>query len=297
MCAGEQVSTVEVRIASHFNARNFSQTHPMKLYIMTDMEGVAGVLNQADYERPGARYYETARELTTGEVNAAIEGALEAGVTEILVADGHGYGAINPQLLHPAAKLLAGKPVGYPFGCDASFDAAFSIGQHAKSNADGGHLSHTGSFNCEEKTINGLSVGELGCNMLFCGYFGVPMVFVSGDEACAHEAQALVPTIETVAVKSGLKRGSASGLSEDKNRLFNGAAIHLSPQIARDAIRAGAKRALERRHEIQPFTIVPPYEMIWTLRADDNTPTRRGCVRAQDALQLLQTPPQFKEIG
>ena len=269
----------------------------MKIYIMTDMEGVAGVLNQTDYERPGALYYETARELVTLEVNAAIKGALEAGATEFLVVDGHGHGAIHPQLLHHAAKLLAGKPVGYPFGCDATFDAAFSIGQHAKSNADGGHLAHTGSFNCEDKIINGVSVGELGCNMLFCGHFGVPMVFVAGDQACADEARDLVPNIETVAVKAGVKRGCATGLSEDENRLFNGAAIHLSPQRARAEIRAGAKRALERRHQIEPFRMKPPYEMVWTLRADDQTPARRGCVRAPDALQLLQRPPQFEEIG
>ena len=77
----------------------------MRIYIMTDMEGVAGVLNADDYLLPGARYYEVARELVTLETNAAIEGLLDAGATEFLVVDGHGPGAINPLLLHPAARL------------------------------------------------------------------------------------------------------------------------------------------------------------------------------------------------
>ncbi len=100
----------------------------MKIYIMTDMEGVAGVLSSVDYCDPGARYYEVGRELTTLETNAAIEGALAAGADDFLVVDGHGAGAIDPVKLHPAARLFAGRPMGYPFGCDRGFDAAFVIG-------------------------------------------------------------------------------------------------------------------------------------------------------------------------
>jgi D-amino peptidase len=132
----------------------------MKVYIMTDMEGVCGVTDSDLYCERTSPYYEVGRELTTLETNAAIEACLEAGATEVLVVDGHGWGAINPLLLHPEAKLLAGRPLGYPFGCDRSFDIALSIGQHAKSNSDGGHLSHTGSFNVEDLSINGISVGE-----------------------------------------------------------------------------------------------------------------------------------------
>src|SRR5829696_7215435 len=118
----------------------------MKIYIMTDMEGVAGVVSSTDYCAPDSRYYEVGRELTTMETNAAIEGALEAGVTDVLVVDGHGAGAINPLLLLPAGRP---RPAGYPFGesdVDTAFNAAFFVGQHAKSNTDGGHLAHSNSF-------------------------------------------------------------------------------------------------------------------------------------------------------
>ena len=266
----------------------------MKLYIMTDMEGVAGVIDSPNHAAPGDRYYEVARQLTTGETNAAIEGALRAGATDILVVDGHGWGAIAPLLLHPAARLLAGRPLGYPFGCDDSFDAAFIVGQHAKTNTDGGHLCHTGSFITEDLSINGLSVGELGENMLFCAYYGVPTLLVAGDRACCDEARALVPAIETVAVKEGLRRGSATGLTAKQNREFNGAAVHLHPERARMLIREAARRALERRAEIPSFRMEPPYEMVQRFRRTDDAPARIGRKRGDDLVALLNTPWQYE---
>src|SRR3982750_2742486 len=110
----------------------------MRVLIMTDMEGVAGVLNADDYLDASGRLYATGRALATQECNAAIEGALAAGATDVVVVDGHGAGAMEPELLHAAARLLAGRPKPRTFGCDSSFDAAFIVGQHAMSNADGG---------------------------------------------------------------------------------------------------------------------------------------------------------------
>ncbi|NPV06933.1 MAG: aminopeptidase [Anaerolineae bacterium] len=262
----------------------------MKAYIMTDMEGVAGVISSPEYGSPEGRYYQIGRELTTLEVNAAIEGCLEAGATDILVVDGHGPGAIDIRLLHPAARLLAGRPVGYPFGCSEEFDVALNIGQHAKSNTDGGHLSHTGSFAVEELTINGVSLGELGKNMLFAAYFGVPTVTVTGDRAVCEEARALVPGIETAAVKEGLKRGPAAGLTAEENQLHNGAAIHLSLEAARSRVKEAARRGLERRGEIGRFWLEPPYEMVTTTRPANGRSGRTVVVRANDLLELLTKP-------
>jgi len=268
----------------------------MKIYLMTDMEGVAGVINSADYAGPEGRYYEEGKNLTTQEVNAAVEGLLEAGAAEILVVDGHGHGAINATMLHSEATLLAGRPIGYPFGCDDSFDAAIMIGQHAKTNTDGGHLCHTGSFAIEDLSINGVSVGEAGCNMLFTAYFGVPTIMLSGDEAGCNEVIELVPEIEVAPVKTGIKRGSASGLTTDENRLFNGAAIHLAPEKARQLIKERAKRALERVQDIDPFWLEPPYELVSVLRpseAGGNIRTARAA--SDDMLELLQMPKRYED--
>jgi D-amino peptidase len=261
----------------------------MKIYVMTDMEGSAGIPSAEGYIQPQDRWYEMARELVTLETSAAVQGCLDGGATEVLVVDGHGAGAINPLLLHPEARLLFGRPVGYPFGCDESFDAAMMVGQHAKSNTDGGHLSHTGCFTVEEDSINGVSVGEMGANMLFAAYFGVPTVLVAGDVAATQEALALVPNIEVAAVKEGLKRGPAAGLTGKENELHNGAAIHLHPVKARELIRERARRAVERVAEIKPFWLEPPYRRVMTMRKTDAEPQKTGTAEADDLLELLRT--------
>lgn len=259
---------------------------------MTDMEGVAGVVSSTDYCSPESRYYETGRTLTTLETNAAIEGALEAGAAEFLVVDGHGHGAIDPVQLHPAARLFAGRPMGYPFGCDASFDAAFIVGQHAKANTDGGHLSHTGSFSVSDQRLNGRSLGELGINMLFAAYFGVPTVLVTGDLACAEEARLLVPDVETVAVKEGLKRGAPAGLTAEQARRYNGAAIHDHAHVARQKIRDGARRAIQRRAAIPRFWIEPPYILERTFRPQEDGRIPTPVIAEGDDVLAVLTQPQ-----
>lgn len=269
----------------------------MRVFIMTDQEGVAGVIDTANYSRPGCRYYEVARELTTLEVNAAVEGALGAGAAEILVVDGHGHGSLNQVLLHREARLLAGRPRpgGFPFPCRDRYDLALSIGQHAKSNTDGGHLAHTGSFEVEELTINGCSIGETGRTFLIAGHSGVPFVFLSGDAAACAEAEDLVPGIVTAAVKEGVSRGTARGLTPSQNAAHNVAAIHLHPEKARALIRAGVERAIARAHAIAPLTISGPYELVQTMRpTDDGVPQRRAVRQGADLINVLTQPLHYE---
>ncbi len=263
----------------------------MKIYILTDQEGVAGVVNSVDYASPGSRYYETARRLLTEEVNAAVTGALAGGATDIFVLDGHGHGSIDVELLHPDVEVLTGRPIRFPFGFDETFDALMFVGQHAKSNTDGGHLSHTGSMDQNDLVLNGISVGELGWYMQLAGYFGKPTIFVSGDQAVCDEARTLVKNIETVAVKRGNRNGAATGLTGDQNRLHNAAAIHLPPKRARELIREVAKRAMERIREIPPFFTEPPYELVSSVRnASPGEPLMATRLQADDFLELGSLP-------
>ena len=80
----------------------------MRVYISVDMEGIAGVSHPNPTDR-GDAGYDRAVELMVGETNAAIEGALAAGATEILVNDSHsGMYNLTPATVHPAARLLQG---------------------------------------------------------------------------------------------------------------------------------------------------------------------------------------------
>ena len=127
----------------------------MKIMIMTDMEGCAGILNHDDWVTPEGRYYEKGQRFLTGEVNAAVAGFFEAGATEVVIIDGHGYGGIDPELLDERASLSRGapKPV-WPWGLDKTFAGMAFVGQHAKAGTPYSHITHTGWFNCIDTTVN-----------------------------------------------------------------------------------------------------------------------------------------------
>jgi D-amino peptidase len=247
----------------------------MRIYLMTDMEGVAGILDWENWCRPGAAYYDLGKELLTGEVNAAVDGFFAGGATEVVVADGHGSGGINPLLLDRRAQLMRGWPAGYPLGIEESkYDAIAWVGQHAKAGTQKAHLAHTQSFSYLDLSINGISIGEFG-QMAFCAaQYGVPAIFAAGDLAFTKEAAELVPGIETVAVKRGLRSGTGEDLTSEAYGRYNTAAIHLAPAKAREEIRAGALRAIQRFRDA-PYgllTLKPPFERVAIFRGQEGAP-------------------------
>lgn len=266
----------------------------MKIYIMTDCEGVAGVLNSKDWGHAEGRYHELAKELLTLEVNAAIDGFAVAGADAFLVTDGHGPGAINPVLLDPRAELRRAPGIGSAFELDESFDAIAWVGQHAMSRTPFAHLAHTGSMRKFEYTINGVPVGEFGQLAMCAGELGVRAIFGSGDRAFCAEALALVPGIETVEVKRGLKPGRGDECDTEQYAARNVGAIHIHPVRAREKIRAGAERALRRFHT-EEFGIVrlkPPFEMIKRFRAfGDQPPSVLKARHPSSVIELLRSVP------
>ena len=167
----------------------------MKIMLVTDVEGVAGVLNFEEYCSPGTPYYEKAKRLLTEETNAVIAGMFDGGADEILVVDGHGPGAIDPELLDSRAELLRGAPSPnpWPFTLDSSFDGIGWVGQHAKSRTPYSHLTHTGNFSLLEVTANGIAVGEFGYLAMCAGELGVPVVFAGGEEDLPTKPKNLHP--------------------------------------------------------------------------------------------------------
>lgn len=262
----------------------------MKLYIMTDLEGVAGVIDHENWCSRDSRYYETAKELLTEEVNAAASGFFDGGAAEIVVADGHGPGAINGLLLDPRVMLMRGWPRGFPLELDASYDAIAWIGQHAKAGTEYAHLAHTQNFGMLDQTINGISVGEFG-EMAFCALeLGVKPIFGSGDQAFVEEAEALFPGIETVAVKYGTTPGRGEECSAEEYGKRNAAAVHFSPERARKMIYEGALRAAGRfRHgmDIGLPDLRPPYEARVARRPSADRPASSGVFSHPSSISAL----------
>lgn len=218
----------------------------MKVFISADMEGTTGVTAWDDVTT-GKPSYERFRKLLTGDVNAAINGALEAGATEVLVNEAHG-GMRNILIedLNPKARMITGfmgKRLGMMEGIDESFDAAFLIGYHARAGTDAGVLHHTLTGSIHNFWINGVLVGETGISASQAGYYGVPIALVSGDDKLAKEAKELLGDLETAIVKLGVDRYTARCLS---------------PKESSERIKQAAKRALERIRELKPYQVETP---------------------------------------
>lgn len=224
----------------------------MKIYMMTDLEGVAGVTTFYKETSPEGAYYELSRKLLTAEVNAAVEGLLSEGVEDVLVGDWHGPGAVYFPDLHPRAKLLHGRPMA-PWAVldDAvkDYDACVVVGQHAMAGTRDGNMNHTqNSRAIEYYKLNGKLIGEIAQFALHQGVHGRPILFLSGDEAACREAEALIPGIVTAAVKKGLARNCAISCS--------------APEAAR-RIREGAAKAIRQhlKKPLAPLRWKPPYVM------------------------------------
>lgn len=248
----------------------------MRIAIMTDLEGVAGVVDSVNWCNETSPYYELAKDLLTLEVTAAIQGLREGGATEFFVIDGHGCGAINICLLDPAAEYSRGWVGPWPFGIDKSFDAVAWVGQHAKAGTEKAHLCHTGSMNVIDFSVNGISIGEFGKFAYCAAELGIPSIFGSGDEAFTKEAQALIPGIETVSVKRGVAIGTGEECDPDQYRIRNAGAVHLQPVRATELIKEGAKKAAQRfaHGEFKVSILVPPYESVAIYRHDAVNPRR-----------------------
>ncbi len=219
-----------------------------KILIVTDMEGVGGVNNADEQLLPGQRRYEETRRLLTGEVNAAVAGALEAGASEVVIWDGHDSSrSLAIDEIHSRARLIQGSdtPADY-YLAEKLYDGILFVGQHAMAGAKGGVLAHSQSFNVQNIFINGKPVGEVGQVAAIGGYFDIPVIMLAGDQAACEEMLALQPKAETVAVKRLV--GKTSTLS-------------LSHMEARVQIQAASRRAVARIREFAPWKIQGPVEM------------------------------------
>lgn len=221
------------------------------IYLMTDLEGVAGVVAFEEHTYPTARHYEHAKKLLTAEINAAVEGLLSEGVDDILVVDGHGPGGIWFEDLHPEAKLLHGRPITGQIMRQPMerYDAVALLGQHAMAGVGTSNLSHTqNSRAIDYFKLNGRPIGEIAQLALYAGALGKPMIFLTGEVDACKEAEELIPGITTISVKQGLGRCSA---------------ITISAQKSRQLIREGVAQAvrLHRANPIQPLVWPGPYTL------------------------------------
>jgi D-amino peptidase len=175
------------------------------------MEGLAGIdqWDQCYHPDDNAPEYRYGLEQLTAEVNAAVAGCFDAGATTVRVLDGHGRNQNRGFLrerLDPRAEVVwiaQRDPLRWE-GLGEEVAGVAMIGQHAMAGTINGFLDHTQN----PKTlcrylINGVEYGEMGQLALYAGGFGVPLFYVSGDEALCAEAGHQFPHVVSTPTKKG----------------------------------------------------------------------------------------------
>jgi D-amino peptidase len=230
------------------------------IFVITDAEGVAGVCRQEQTDMKDPEM----RQLLTGEINAAVDGFFAGGAEEVVVWDAHSGGAsLSILTLHPRAKLLTGDP-GVTMLMDRKYAGLAFIGQHSRANVQRGVMAHSySSLGIQNLLLNGKPVGEIATRAALAGWFGVPVILLTGDDAAVEEIREIVPDAEAISVKEGLGRHTC---------------ISLSAQAARQAIRSAATRSMQKIGKVRPYRIEGPV----TIEVENTT---RGSLPADARLR------------
>lgn len=229
------------------------------VYIIADMEGLAGAVRNATEMRPvnrgGTPQHERFRQELTDEINALIAGARAAGATQFIVNEGHGgtlFRNVLVERLDPEAILIRGypKPIVMSTGLNPMVDAMMIVGAHANAGAPG-IISHNFAF--DSFTINDKVLNEAGIAGFIGGEMGVPMALASGDDVLTTETREMLGPLETVTTKTAFSRSAAAVLP---------------PAIVHRQLRQAAARAVRRvkSGELRPLTMEKPYRVRFCLR-------------------------------
>ena len=240
----------------------------MKVYVQTDIEGVAGVTffeNRDDPSPENVSHRQRMCRLLTSEVNAAVHAAFATGATEVLVNDSHGTGYnILFEDLHPRCEIIHGRNCSGPHWLpelDSSFDALVLVGMHAMGGTPNASLPHSRW----EVNDGEIFLSEASMAAALAGHHGVPTIFVSGDQEITRELRDKIPRIRAAVVKKSLGAYQARSLV---------------PARACDLIGEGVADALAHLNDIPPYRIPGPLRLNLIDSPDHDPPFKR----------LLDTP-------
>lgn len=210
------------------------------VFMITDAEGVAGVCRQEQTDPKNSEM----RELLTGEINAAVAGFYDGGATDVFVWDGHdGSETLSALTIDSRAHLIMGA-LPATMLLERHYSAVAFVGQHARANTPGGVMAHSySSLGIQNLLMNGKPVGEIETRTALAGWYGTPVIFLSGDKAAAEQLKKIDPEAETAVVKEGIANYSC---------------ISLSAEAARRLIRERARAAMAKIGTIQPYRIQGP---------------------------------------
>lgn len=205
----------------------------MRVYISADIEGVSGISHWDETNRATSDYKRFQQEMMR-EVIAACEGANKAGATEIWVQDAHDSARnLSYEGMPKNVRIVnawSSDPRLMMQACDETFDAAIMIGYHSYAGANTNPLAHTLSTKLASLKFNDEPVSEFVINMFTAALYGVPTVFVSGDEGLCHHAEQVVSNI----------------LYEETNSCEGRSVISRHPEVVCEGIKTKVEQALRQ---------------------------------------------------
>lgn len=213
---------------------------PRTVFVITDAEGVAGVCRQEQTDPKDTEM----RQLLAGEVNSAVAGFFDGGATDVYVWDGHDSSrTLSTLTIDPRAHLVMGT-LPSTMLMERHFSAVAFVGQHARANTAGGVMAHSySSLGIQNLLMNGTPVGEIETRTALAGWFGTPVIFLSGDRTAAEQLKNIDPDAETAVVKEGIDNYSC---------------ISLSAEAARRLIHERATASMARIGQIPPYRVKGP---------------------------------------
>ena len=200
----------------------------MNVFLVTDLEGIAGVTDIDFVDKTNEKYSHACR-LLEQSINLAVDTCLRFGAERVYYLDGHaGGGNVAQENVHPAAErcTIADWEALLRTG---GIDCVMELGAHARAGTIGGFLDHTvSSKRWFSYRIDGLEMSELSLHAALCGAYGVPVVACIGDEAACMQAKEYIPEICTGAVKIARTRNVAQNLENADEILVDTIRLALS---------------------------------------------------------------------
>lgn len=259
------------------------KSRAQKIYIITDLEGASGVYKWAQIDHKDDALNREACEYYMKDLEAVVKGFRAGGAKEIFVFDAHGLQIIIPHLMTPGAKYLTGhpRPPGL-LGLDSTFSGVALIGFHAMEGTENGVLNHTQNpENHARYWYNGVESGEIAQDAAKCGFFGVPVIMVSGDDATCREATRFLGNdVVTVAVKEGVAEQSAVLYPFEETYKY---------------LYEGAKKAMTVISKCKPYVLQKPIHAKKVYFDNQDMDPRFPIPVLKTKEWIIHSEPEFKE--
>lgn len=261
----------------------YNPADAQKIYIITDLEGASGVYKWSQIDNKDDALNREACEYYMKDLEAVIKGFKDGGAKEIFVFDAHGLQIIVPHLMIPGVKYLTGhpRPEGL-LGLDSTFDAVALVGFHAMEGTENGVLNHTQNpYNHARYWYNGIESGEIAQDALKCGFFNVPVVLVTGDDATCREAtNFLGKDVVTVTVKEGIAEECA--------------VLYAFPDTYK-ALYEGAKKSMSVIKKCKPYKLQMPIKAKMTYYSKEGLDSRFPIPMLKTREWVINSEPELKE--